>query len=787
MKRAWVCWVAGLLFTAWGYTSLAGCGGGSGEPASCAPDTIECDGACVVSATDPAHCGGCGKACSAGGLCFAGACLAASCDGVLGLPGAPLAPEIPGLVAVEDFDGDGKLDFAVVSKKEDTKSMEESTVSVLLNQGNRTFGAPITSTASEDFVAVAAADLNGDGKADLAIANEHDASVSVLLNQGNGTFAAPVDYAAGSSGSTSFNRGLAAADLNGDGKPDLVVVYSYGVNVLLNKGDGTFAPAVDHATGDNALSVAVADLNGDGALDLAVTNSTSNTISVLLNQGKGTFAGAVDHATIQYPLRIVASDLNGDGAPDLVFSAENEENLVVLLNQGDGTFGEQIFLAGSTSGWITAADLNGDGKPDLAVWADSLRLYFNQGDGTFADPVDYGRGGLITAGDFDGDGKIDVAAGTAVLFNQGDGSFGPDDYAVGSYPVAVAASDLNGDGKPDIAVANQDGDDVSVLLNQGNGTFAPRVDYPAGPSPSWVEAADLNGDGKTDLAVVNTESDAVSVLLNQGNGTFAGPVSYGAAARPAAVTAADLNGDGKLDLAVANTNPEDGNDGTVSVLLNQGNGTFAAEVAYAIGGADTGFALHPSAVAVSDLNGDDKPDLAVANRDSGDVGVLLNQGDGTFARVGGIFSAPSQYSVAASATDIEAVDLNGDGQPDLAVPDAFEDHVDVLLNQGYGAFAKAQGYGPFNFSAGGVYSFTVVDLNGDGVPDLATARSTDGTVGVLLNHGDGTFEAQANYRTRSFPTSIATADFDGDGRIDVVVASSMSYSVGVLLNKGCLP
>jgi hypothetical protein len=133
---------------------------------------------------------------------------------------------------------------------------------------------------------------------------------------------------------------------------------------------------------------------------------------------------------------------------------------------------------------------------------------------------------------------------------------------VGNSPISVAVADLNGDGKPDLATANWFSDDVSVLLNQGNGTFAAAVNYGADSYPISVAAADLNGDGKPDLAVANRNSDHVSVLLNQGNGTFAAAVSYAAGTSPSSVAAADLNGDGKPDLAVANYNSDN-----VSILL----------------------------------------------------------------------------------------------------------------------------------------------------------------------------------------------------------------------------
>src|SRR5262249_23262064 len=150
------------------------------------------------------------------------------------------------------------------------------------------------------------------------------------------------------------------------------------------------------------------------------------------------------------------------------------------------------------------------------------------------------------------------------------------DYPVGQWPRSVLALDLNGDGKPDLAITNDlvggFPGTVSVLLNNGSGAFAAKVDYPTGVHPLSVAAADLNGDGKPALAVANFCSDNVSVLLNNGSGTFAAKVDYATGSLPLSVAAADLNGDGKPDLAVANQGSN-----TLSVMFNNGNGTFAAK------------------------------------------------------------------------------------------------------------------------------------------------------------------------------------------------------------------
>ncbi|MEA2422598.1 MAG: large repetitive protein, partial [Thermoleophilaceae bacterium] len=194
-------------------------------------------------------------------------------------------------------------------------------------------------------------------------------------------------------------------------------------------------------------------------------------------------------------------------------------------------------------------------------------------------------------------------------------SFAPHaDSAAGTTPRSVAVGDLNGDGKPDLAVANQDSNDVSVLLNTtvagaAAPTFATHADFAAHTAPASVAVGDLNGDGKPDLAVANSGSNDVSVLLNTtvagaAAPSFATHADFAAGTTPASVAVGDLNGDGKPDLATANNGSND-----VSVLLNTTAAgaaapTFATHVDFAAG-------TSPASVAIGDLNGDGKPDLAV--------------------------------------------------------------------------------------------------------------------------------------------------------------------------------
>jgi hypothetical protein len=267
-----------------------------------------------------------------------------------------------------------------------------------------------------------------------------------------------------------------------------------------------------------------------------------------------------------------------------------------------------------------------------------------------------------------GDDKPDLVVADSfgnelvLLLNQGNATFGVLGIQTDTNPQSKAASvfaaDLDGDGKPDLVVANQHGvgtlsGDVAVLLNEGNATFAPPVIYSSVTYPWSVGAADVNGDGKPDLLVCDWGASALAVMLNQGGATFGAPVAYPVGSQPQALVAADLNGDGKLDVAVANHGSS-----TVSVLLNQGDGTFAPSVSYP-SWTNTQSNGGPRSIAALDVDGDGKLDLVAANFYSGTLGVLINQGGGTFIT--------HDLLVFEELTSIVAADLNGDGRPDLAV------------------------------------------------------------------------------------------------------------------------
>jgi len=331
-------------------------------------------------------------------------------------------------------------------------------------------------------------------------------------------------------------QALAAADLNGDGIPDLAVANSGSntVSILLGNGDGTFTLKSTISPGNGPASLAVGDFNGDGAADIAVGNVADSTVQVLLGNGDGTFSVLASNVGTVSPVSIAAGDFNQDGNLDVAAASDLEPTVSVLLGHGDGTLTATSTPRGIKSPplGLVLGDFNQDGLLDIAAVNTALGTLsdmLGNGDGTFTDtsPPPTGRTPVsLAVGDFNGDGKLDAMVANqmdntvSVFIGLGDGGFqSQKTYAVGAQPEGLAVGDFNGDGKLDAVVANEGANSVSILPGNGDGTFGSQLDYPTGKGPVAVVAADFNGDGILDLAVAANSGNTVSVLL----GTLSAP------------------------------------------------------------------------------------------------------------------------------------------------------------------------------------------------------------------------------------------------------------------------
>ncbi|MEO8761377.1 MAG: T9SS type A sorting domain-containing protein [Bacteroidia bacterium] len=341
-----------------------------------------------------------------------------------------------------------------------------------------------------------------------------------------------------------------------------------------------------------------------------------------------------------------------------------------------------------------------------------------------------------------------------------------DSFAVDTNTLWVNAADFNKDGKMDLVTANYLQGSLSILLGTGTGSFSPATIISDGETPNQVINADVNGDGNTDLITIGSVGNyQLSILLGTGTGSFGAPTTFGVPHNttylyPAAIVSGDFNGDSKPDLAMANNNTNN-----VSVLLNNGSGIFNLPVT--ILAADSG----TSTIITADFNGDGKLDLVAANYFAHNISVYLGTGTGSF-------SAATYFPVAYQPGYLISNDFNQDGKLDIAIPNLGANTISILLGTGTGSF------NPVNvLTVIGIHqTITAADFDGDGKIDLATDNLGSKNISVILGDGTGGFGAATDFFVGTHPDCILSADFNGDGKPDIAESKFKSKNVSVLLN-----
>lgn len=436
-----------------------------------------------------------------------------------------LAARRPLDLRLSDLDGDGHLDVAVGLEDRFLVSPEDEAdvVAVRLGNGDGTFRDQINVPTVRNPGRLAVDDFDVDGVPDIAAVNNW--IVGVHLGNGDGTFPVDPDYDSGGLGTD-----LDLGDVDGDGHLDAVVALKDafapdpgGLSVLRGGGDGSFGPPEQLELGPSPRFVALRDLNEDGALDVVVGYDFTSAISVGLGNGDGTFASPTDYAVGGGPHDVDFGDVDGNGTLDLVSSASGSSRLSVLLGDGAGGFTPFLGVENRADySSVALGDIDGDGDLDaVAKFEDGpyVEILPGNGDGTFDAPDVFfetaTKGGEIRLVDLDGDGKLDVVSGS-----------------------------LN--------TITRDGDHfISVLLGNGDGTFAPHVDYPVGDRPVSLAIGLVDDDAFLDVVTTHQEESMVSILLGRGDGTLRSPTAYDVGRLPAAVALGDLNRDGKLDFVTA--------------------------------------------------------------------------------------------------------------------------------------------------------------------------------------------------------------------------------------------
>ncbi len=492
------------------------------------------------------------------------------------------------------------------------------------------------------------------------------------------------------------------------------------------------------------------------------------------------------------PQAVAAVDLDGDGDLDLAFAHVGKwisPRISLLFNVGDGTYGAPVFYAAPDETMdVVAADLDGDGDPDLAFAASAygtsgnrVVVYRNQGNGTLAPAVSYvvGQGPTgVDAFDVDNDGDFDLVTANnrwnesdvTVLYNDGTGTFGGrKDFAIpNTTPYQVAAGDLNGDGWADVAVSV--GTSVAMLLNDQTGNLRAPVMLPVSPAQSssvpGVAIADIDNDADLDILFgvgpSGSFNAAISLFRNAGGGVFGAPQALdagGAYGAGHSLAVADLTQDGWPDVVTCAHSDSYG----FAVIPSDGSGGFGAGTAYRSG-------EMARDVALGDADGDGDIDVFIAN--SGSLNVTVHRNDS------GALAMPPVYDLSNFQMALAAGDIDIDGDIDII---AAENDVQSLTNDGSGNFVVTL----INYSSGKLEQPTLRDLDGDAVLDLVALRGSE----VWLARGNaatGVFGAWEVVPLGSCcGEDLAVTDLDGDGDFDLSVAMPFSnVRVVNLLNNG---
>jgi len=711
---------------------------------------------------------------------------------------------------VADFNGDGKPDVAVIS--------QDGMITMLLGNGDGTLHQGQTLHIANSRAAafggnLIAADTRGMGRNDI-IASTGD----LLLSNGDGTFTAGTSISFPSVGATSeFGPNLAAADLNKDGKLDLVYSDGYSIDIYLGKGDGTYTPGLRYATIDNVGYVTIADLDGDGNLDIYSGLAGAQFYGggdqfemdesyVLLGNGDGTFQGAPTSATAYNGQNL--ADINGDGKLDLVGEAPSTDylssNFTTYLGRKDGSFaptGIVLNVAtinvpnvteGATSysnigiSGYAVADVNADGHADLLFIPNVLTSYyqrsilcvsFGRSDGSFAQPL--------------------CSELPSLLSNPGTLPTGGPDFDFNLIATSLQVKDLNGDGKPDILYNYQDSDygtasytaGYVVQPGNGDGTFGkPQVlelysnaNAPTTQVPRFSLLADVNRDGRPDL-ITTLQSGTYPnftitayLNLNNGDGTFKPATTLQLGVNSTNILVADMNGDGKPDLILEGTDSTNTTD--IAISLGNGDGTFAKPLLTAL--LDT----VSNGLAVGDFNGDGKMDVASLSYNNNYSGIYFGNGDGTLKTITDIYSEvlPDEHIPLNVQGPAIALDFDGDGKIDLLAGDVLLHTITApsTTTPTLTATTTALSASSTSIATGQSVTLTATVSGPAGTTPVPTGTVTflDGSTTLGTGTLDSTGKATFSTSSLTAGTHTITASYGGDTSFATSVSIAATITV----------
>ena len=679
-------------------------------------------------------------------------------------------------------------------------------VSVIANRGDGNFGAVSVAETSVAAFQTELKDLDNDGDLDAIVAHPGGTTLSMFLGNGNATFTGPIPVVTGVSVGS-----FALGDMNDDDILDLIVAPDVpgDLNLLFGEGDGTFnfddAENIDFDL--LIVDIVIGDIDRDKDLDILTANRDANSITAFYNDGQAGFEDNASFLAGEGPTSIAIGKLDNDAALDVAVTNPTTGVVTVLLNVGDGGFFvDDVVETNNMPDSIAIGNLDGDKDDDIVVGdfgvtnrtavlinvLNEKKTKENSDDFIFFElasnpPVTNGSPGSVVFADADGDDDLDFYTANrlldptdvdnvSVFVNNGNGTFQVARNAGrGLQSQSVDAGDLDRDGTPDVVSIGASV--AAAILGDGRGDFVEPQDTDVGSTPVAAAFGNFDNDGTEDeddpdqnllgtidIVVLNQDDGTISILLNEGDGEFDiddddGVVPVGN--MPRQIATGLIDDDGEEDLVITNAG-----DQSITILLGSKDGRFGGRRDFVVG-------TDVDGVAIGDVNGDTLADVVVGNRDSMFVSILFGNGDGSFA-------PPVARNVGTAPVDVVLADMNRDTRLDIVTSNELSNDVSVLLNNGGSSFLAAINT-PVNASVSAV---TVFDFNSDGDADLITANTDDDQIELYEGNGDGTFGASQVFDVGRGPVGLALGDVEDDGFMDVAVLNGQGESVTTLVGDG---